>query len=276
MGFLRLLGSVLYTIVYPFTTVTDSWTLFILFRVWLTLGPPLPRRHDENPTRTTRTRSVLRCDDRPFLSDLGEAGGMIFRPGKITLALTQPPHSFDSPIFFVILIVPLLPLRVTHSQVFLADDSLCSRKSLITTATTAPHGLFFLLWPPSSQFIQTIFFDDESSFLPPLCYPHHPPIHQTFVSKHIYRLSVIYIALSAVGYYLERRLGRPPLKREGRERTGRRGYGGMMMGVIQWLMLDTVVYWYLQSATHSSDLRPHRFELHKGEGRFASDELGAY
>lgn len=119
---------------------------FILLRVWLTSGPPLPRQYDENPTRTTRTCSVLRYEDRLFLSDLGEAGEMIFCPGRITLALTQPPHSFDGPIFFVTLIVLLLPLHVIHSRIFLlADDSLCSYKSLIATAPTASHGLFFLL-----------------------------------------------------------------------------------------------------------------------------------
>lgn len=39
MGFLRLLGSVLYTIVYPFTTVTDSWTLFYPLSGLAHVGP---------------------------------------------------------------------------------------------------------------------------------------------------------------------------------------------------------------------------------------------
>ena len=69
----------------------------VLFRVWLTSGPPLPRQHDENPTRTTRTRLVLRYDDRLFLSDLGEAVEMIVCPGRITLALTHLPHLNLSP-----------------------------------------------------------------------------------------------------------------------------------------------------------------------------------
>lgn len=58
----------------------------------------------------------------------------------------------------------------------------------------------------------------------------------------LYLWDVKTILLSAVSYHLECPLRRPPLNRAW-EKTGRRCYSGMMMGVIQYLMADTVVLW---------------------------------
>ena len=72
MGFLRLLGSVLFRS-HPFPNHHELFN-FILssFGFWLTSGPPLPRRYRGHPTQTTQTRLALWRGDHPLLSDLGE------------------------------------------------------------------------------------------------------------------------------------------------------------------------------------------------------------